>query len=103
MTLLQKNNGNWIDNPSEILEEFKNNFTNIFCSSVQCSIPFPSILNNLNQFTENEKQSLIVVVDPEEIKKALWDLLPLKTPRKDGLHAIFYKKNIGSNENTPHK
>lgn len=41
---------------------------------------------------KSEKQALIALPNLEEIKKALWDIHPLKTPEDDDLHTSFYQK-----------
>lgn len=50
------------------------------------SLDFPII-------QEDHLRTLAKLPEEEEIKYALNDFHPLKTPGEDGLHAIFYQKN----------
>lgn len=47
--------------------------------------------NLFPRFMDQDIEFLAKVVTDEEIKKALFDMAPLKAPRRNGFHAIFFQ------------
>ncbi|GJW85754.1 hypothetical protein Tco_0158899 [Tanacetum coccineum] len=82
--------GDWIDDPSKVKNEFLNHFSNHF------SMPFgPNItLDNhmFKQITFDHNEDLESDVTYEDIKRAVWDCGTNKSPRPDGFTFDFILK-----------
>ena len=85
--------GNWVTDPSLIKHIFKSYFANLFTTDFTSNYlepePFPIPLPNLKL---EPLRSLALKPTPQEIKKALFELKPFKSPRPDGLHPYFFQK-----------
>ncbi|GJS35426.1 RNA-directed DNA polymerase, eukaryota [Tanacetum coccineum] len=82
--------GDWVENPNMVKNEFLNHFKNRFDrpkSVRQCLIW--SFLIHLNQCIQNVLEA---EVSNEEIKKAVWDCGVDKSSRPDGFTFGFYKR-----------
>lgn len=64
--------------------------------TVNVSPPGDLYLQFLPKLNHNSLRSLITPHNLLEIKKALWNNHPYKTPWDDGLHTAFYQKKIGT-------
>ncbi|GJU70760.1 hypothetical protein Tco_1262165 [Tanacetum coccineum] len=83
--------GDWVENPNMVKNEFLNHFKNRFDrpKSVRpmLNIEFPHHLNSMQQL------DLEAEVSNEEIKKAVWDCGVDKSPGPDGFTFGFYKRS----------
>lgn len=93
ITQIHNSEGPWIDNPSDISSEIRNNLINTFCNCPNVSSPQDHILDQLPKLTNQQHLTLSSPLQLYEIKNALWNLHPLKSPGDDGIHAMFYQKN----------
>ncbi|GJW01024.1 RNA-directed DNA polymerase, eukaryota [Tanacetum coccineum] len=84
--------GDWVENPNMVKNEFLNHFKNRFDrpKSVRpmLNMEFPHHLNSMQQL------DLEAEVSNEEIKKAVWDCGVDKSSRPDGFTFGFYKSYI---------
>ncbi|GKF25344.1 hypothetical protein Tco_0081238 [Tanacetum coccineum] len=84
--------GDWVENPNMVENEFLNHFKNHFDrpKSVRpmLNMEFPHHLNSMQQL------DLEAEVSNEEIKKAVWDCGVDKSPGPDGFTFGFYKRPI---------
>ncbi|GJQ94709.1 hypothetical protein Tco_0005848 [Tanacetum coccineum] len=82
--------GDWVENPNMVKNEFLNHFKNRFDrpKSVRpmLNMEFPHHLNSMQQL------DLEAEVSNEEIKKAGWDCGADKSPGPDGFTFGFYKR-----------
>ncbi|GJQ94896.1 RNA-directed DNA polymerase, eukaryota [Tanacetum coccineum] len=82
--------GDWVENPNMVKNEFLNHFKNRFDrpKSVRpmLNMEFPHHLNSMQQL------DLEAEVSNEEIKKAVWDCGVDKSPGPDGFTFGFYKR-----------
>lgn len=85
-----KNNGVWIQEEDRIAEYFIKHFEDLFESSN------PNFTEDIKEIgskmvTVEENIALIKIPSIEEIKKSIWELHQLKSPRSDGFPCIFYR------------
>lgn len=90
---IRLNDNSWVSSHAEIAREIKSNLMNTFCTLPLIVLPDPTILQLLPKLSYKENLLLTSFPNIQEIKDALWSIHPYKTPRDDGLHAIFYQKN----------
>ncbi|KAK5824615.1 hypothetical protein PVK06_019396 [Gossypium arboreum] len=90
ITAIRKSDGNWIYDPKDIEDE-----ANDFFQRLYREIPAP--LGGLphSGFPQLDPTDINFLEKPmsnEEIKEAMFDMAPLKAPRSDGFHALFFQK-----------
>jgi hypothetical protein len=88
---IKLNNGQWIQSREEIERYFKENFLEVYHSSI------PDISPELDDLfspciTAEENMELSCVPSPQEIKDVIWDMHPLKAPGPDGFLELFFKQ-----------
>lgn len=83
-----------ITEPEEIENEFVNKLTKIYSPQPQNNQNSTTFSSNLDFSAVQDRHHLLLtkIPDEEEIKSALFELHPYKTPGEDGLHAIFYQE-----------
>ncbi|XP_023878160.1 uncharacterized protein LOC111990605 [Quercus suber] len=88
---IKNEDGSWIYEFSQIRNQFRDNFINLFKEDDIC---FPENLDYLVLpcITEEENESLQSISSPEEIKVALFQMQDLKALGLDGFPALFYKQ-----------
>ena len=82
--------GEWVDDPTQVKQEFFNHFASRF-DAPDWDRPitdseFPSTLTNDQSATLEEE------ITQEEVKKAVWDCGSKKSPRPNGFTFDFFKK-----------
>lgn len=72
-------------------ETIQNHFSQLFTreNGVDCSY---ALKKKFPILTEEDWAAINGEVTPEEVKKALFEMSPLKAPGPDGFHAFFYQK-----------
>ena len=87
---MKDNNGNWISNREAIGGCFVDHFKTIFTTSHPS---FPTGLENIipHNITNEDNDWLCRIPDYGEIKSAVFSLRSYKSPRPDGMPALFYK------------
>ncbi|KAA3489594.1 reverse transcriptase [Gossypium australe] len=86
---LKDNNGDWCYDQSTLSDEAVKFFENMYGENPRPIIDIPS-----NIFPCLKEQGIEFLNKPvlnDEIKKALFDMAPLKAPRSDGFHAHFFQ------------
>ena len=82
--------GDWIFEEREVMDHFREGFFKLYTTS---QVSATGELNYHSQWqaklSEEEKESISLMVSKEEIIAALWSLKALKAPGPDGLHAGF--------------
>ena len=81
-------NSVWLHSAEEIGNYFRREFNELFSSSI------PRLPSNLREFiapciTADENDTLMAIPTSEEIKDAVWNLHPLKSPGSNGYLGIF--------------
>lgn len=87
---LQLENGTWSLNPQEIGNHIISSLQSTFCDTQPPFLPDENLLLQFQKLTQSNSQHLIDPLDLLEIKNALWNIHPYKTPGDDGFHAAFY-------------
>ena len=90
---LLDDNGEWKEDNESMKALIDNYFQLLFTSEV--SEPNEDVLNKVKpKVTPYMNEALMATYTEEEVKKALFSIGDLKAPGPDGLHAVFYKKNV---------
>lgn len=91
MDRLQNNQGTWCSDEDEIKQNIRNYFVEIFtkdCDEKDMQTNLISFsLHNQKEWDEVNRE-----FTREDIKKALFDMAPLKAPGPDGIHVAFYQR-----------
>ncbi|GJW88208.1 RNA-directed DNA polymerase, eukaryota, partial [Tanacetum coccineum] len=83
-------NGDWIEEPSKVKDEFLNHFSNRFSKPAgPCIMPDASMFKQIS-FDQNVE--LESNVNYEEIKHAVWDCGTNKSPGPDGFTFEFFRR-----------
>lgn len=97
--LLKGPDGKWETTPGKIQEVILNHFKEILMrkgdggtSREGLNAELESIVDIIPKINDNHKNILAAAVNMGEIKKAIFQLGPLKAPGPDGIPACFYQK-----------
>jgi hypothetical protein len=91
---LKDENEDWVEGTGQLKTLILNYFTNLFTSEVQ--EVDQAVLDKIHpRVDEDMNERLLAPFNAEDVKKALFSIGDLKAPGPDGLHAVFYKKNLG--------
>ncbi|GKB28399.1 RNA-directed DNA polymerase, eukaryota [Tanacetum coccineum] len=83
-------NGDWIEEPSKVKDEFLNHFANRFSKpGGPCMTPDASLFK---QISFDQNVDLESDVNYEEIKRAVWDCGTNKSPGPDGFTFEFFRR-----------
>ncbi|KAA3460904.1 reverse transcriptase [Gossypium australe] len=95
---LRISNGEWCYNHEVLQTEVVGFFEKLYGEVPQTLGDLPNI--NYSRLTATEISFLEEVITNEEIKRALFDMVPLKAPGSDGFHALFFQSqwNILGND-----
>ncbi|KAH1098637.1 hypothetical protein J1N35_015558 [Gossypium stocksii] len=90
ITAIRNSKGNWIYDPEDIENEANKFFQKLYRER-------PAPMGNLPpsgfpQLDSDDVSFLGKPITNEEIKKALFDMAPLRAPGSDGYHALFFQK-----------
>ncbi|KAB2606206.1 hypothetical protein D8674_005923 [Pyrus ussuriensis x Pyrus communis] len=87
---LRAENGNWVENPSQVRHLVDNHFSSVFSSAGDRN--WGSLLDCINPSVLTEmNEALTAPVTEEEIKEAVGNMGGLKAPGPDGFQGIFYQ------------
>ncbi|KAB2630796.1 hypothetical protein D8674_008315 [Pyrus ussuriensis x Pyrus communis] len=87
---LRDENGNWVENPSQVRHLVDNHFSSVFSSAGDRN--WGSLLDCINPSVSTEmNEALTAPVTEEEIKEAAGNMGGLKAPGPDGFQGIFYQ------------
>nr|GFD03497.1 RNA-directed DNA polymerase, eukaryota [Tanacetum cinerariifolium] len=83
-------NGVWLENPTDVKQEFFNHFRNRFDrpSDNRATVD----MSFLNTLSAAQQEDLERDVSKEELKRAIWDCGIDKSPGPDGFSFGFYRK-----------
>ncbi|KAL4379926.1 hypothetical protein GQ457_02G020200 [Hibiscus cannabinus] len=81
---------NWVEEEQKIFSIFQNHFRKLYCKEEAIDVQSLSDVVPV-LITEAVNSSLSKEVTVEEIKKAAFDMGPLKSPGPDGFSGIFYQ------------
>lgn len=89
---LQDSNGVWLTEAADVANHIREGFISLFTSSMEIGYRRPwNIPNWTVQIFEEEAAELSCLISDQEVKDALWSLIPFKAPGTDGLHASFFQ------------
>ncbi|KAK8651377.1 hypothetical protein V6N13_140981 [Hibiscus sabdariffa] len=88
---LKLNNGDWNSDDSTLKLEAVHFFSNLFSMDQDTTASF-STQANFQSIPSSLHADLDAIPIHQEIREALFDMAPLKSPGWDGLHAEFYQK-----------
>lgn len=91
VTAIRNSDGNWIYETEDIEDE-----ANKFFQKLYRDIPAPMRTLPQSGFPQLDPADISFLERPvmnEEIKKAMFDMAPLKAPSSDGFHVLFFQKH----------
>lgn len=80
----------WLHNGKEIRAHATSFFANLYSKKERGHCVYP-ISNDFPRMNSNMINILMQPMNDEEIKRTVFTMHSIKTPRVDGLHAIFYQ------------
>ncbi|KAA3460139.1 reverse transcriptase [Gossypium australe] len=86
---LRLNNGEWCSDQDNLSEEAVKYFENLYGETTSTPTNVPSEI--FPRLKQQDIDFLNKAISNEEIKKALFDMAPLKAPGSDGYHAHFFQ------------
>nr|GFC55463.1 RNA-directed DNA polymerase, eukaryota [Tanacetum cinerariifolium] len=82
--------GEWVDDPSKVKDEFRDYFASRFCDPGIChgviNFNFPNCLNI------DQSRELEAPISRDEIRRAVWDCGENKSPGPDGFTFEFFRR-----------
>uniref|UniRef100_A0A803QEL1 Reverse transcriptase domain-containing protein n=1 Tax=Cannabis sativa TaxID=3483 RepID=A0A803QEL1_CANSA len=90
VTKLKDAQGNWIDWKNGLSDVILNYYNDLFCSSATNTSPVT--INIPSTVTRAQNESLLAPVSNEEVRKALFQMHPDKSPGPDGMTPGFYQR-----------
>ncbi|XP_024178720.1 uncharacterized protein LOC112184715 [Rosa chinensis] len=90
---LRNGQGQWTSQPIEVSDILINYYETIFRSETVDSIALETILDSMQpKVTEEMNRDLVASYTDSEIKKALFQMHPSKSPGPDGMSPCFFQK-----------
>jgi hypothetical protein len=91
---LKGEDDNWVEGTESLKPLNFEYFAHLFTLEVQATDP--AVLQKIQPKVDEEmNERLLAPFTSEDVKNAFFSTGYLKAPVPDGLHAIFYKKNLG--------
>ncbi|KAM6568466.1 hypothetical protein CsatB_016451 [Cannabis sativa] len=89
-TKLKDSNGDWIGWQDGLTDVITSYFENLFCST---GVDTSGVINNIpTTITATQNANLLAPVSNEEVRKALFQMHPDKSPGPDGMTPGFYQR-----------
>lgn len=88
---LKDDEGNWVQDEEDLKKMCFDYFSTIFTNDMQVVEP-TTYIANFPELDTVDWDYINSEFRPEEVKKAVQDMAPLKAPGPDGLHAFFYQR-----------
>nr|GEW03306.1 RNA-directed DNA polymerase, eukaryota [Tanacetum cinerariifolium] len=76
--------GEWVDDPSKVKDEFRDYFASRFCN--------PGIRHGVNRLNIDQSGELEAPISRDEIRRAVWDCGENKSPGPDGFTFEFFRR-----------
>lgn len=90
ITTLKDEQGSWISDESSLQQHACQYYQNLYTAEPRPTSPYPH-RGMFPPIPPSSLAALNATVSLEEVKRALFDMQPLKAPGKDGIHALFYQ------------
>uniref|UniRef100_A0A803QN19 Reverse transcriptase domain-containing protein n=1 Tax=Cannabis sativa TaxID=3483 RepID=A0A803QN19_CANSA len=91
ITQLQDQGGRWVNWESGLQDVIKGYFQDLFHSS---GFELGTTLNGIQPtVTDEQNESLLIPVEEDEVRRALFQMHPNKSPGPDGMNPAFYQKH----------
>ncbi|KAH1090754.1 hypothetical protein J1N35_018011 [Gossypium stocksii] len=90
ISAIRNSSGEWLFDVGDIELEASNFFQKLYRDDLGPMRSLPP--NRFPSLASSDIDFLGRIVTDEEIKRALFDMAPLKAPGSDGFHAIFFQK-----------
>ncbi|XP_074300778.1 uncharacterized protein LOC141632098 [Silene latifolia] len=95
---IKRNDGNWTYDHEEISDCFQKSFTNLFSRPCQAQqphghshSPLTQLIGNIqNRVTNDDADFLGKPYTAKEVRQAVFQMGPMKSPGPDGIPAVFY-------------
>ncbi|KAL5555663.1 hypothetical protein UlMin_037899 [Ulmus minor] len=85
-------NENWCDTEQGMARIIESYFESLFSSSSPSLVEFDRVLDTIDRkVTSQMNEQLDQVFGPEDVKEAVFQMAPTKSPGADGMSAIFYQ------------
>ncbi|KAL5551374.1 hypothetical protein UlMin_001550 [Ulmus minor] len=86
-------NGNWCEEDEGLARIIENYFESLFSSSSPSSVDFDRVLEGIDiKVTPQQNEQMDQDFVAEDVKTAVFQMAPTKSPGADGMSAIFYQK-----------
>ncbi|KAL5565698.1 hypothetical protein UlMin_028862 [Ulmus minor] len=86
-------NGNWCEEDEGIANIIENYFDSLFSSSYPSSVDFDRVLEGIERkVTPQQNEQMDQAFVAEDVRTAVFQMAPTKSPGADGMSAIFYQK-----------
>ncbi|KAL5555522.1 hypothetical protein UlMin_037758 [Ulmus minor] len=86
-------NGNWCEEDEGIAHIIENYFESLFSSSFPSSVDFDRVLEGIERkVTPQQDEQMDQAFVAEDVKTAVFQMAPTKSPGADGMSAIFFQK-----------
>ncbi|KAL5566188.1 hypothetical protein UlMin_029352 [Ulmus minor] len=93
ITGLRDSNGDWCDSEQGMVEIIESYFETLFSSSSPSSVVLDQVLGSIDRkVTPQLNDQLDQAFGPDDVKEAVFQMAPTKSPGADGMSALFYQR-----------
>ncbi|KAL5560825.1 hypothetical protein UlMin_037036 [Ulmus minor] len=95
ITGLRDSNGDWCDSEQGMVEIIESYFETLFSSSSPSSVVLDQVLGSIDRkVTPQLNDQLDQAFGPDDVKEAVFQMAPTKSPGADGMSALFYQRGL---------